>query len=85
MSDITAKDDLSRGQRCKLKEFGDRINKFGANFALCDADGEVVLLCESDSFKSSPELLTQSALWALNQEEGLCRVDEENPVLAAVI
>ncbi len=85
MSEITTKDDLSREQHCKLKDFGARINKFGANFALCDGAGEIVLLCESDSFKSSREQLTQSALWALNQEDGLCLVHEENPVLAAVL
>jgi len=37
---------LSSSQLRELKKFGDRINKFGVNFGVCDINGELILLCD---------------------------------------
>jgi HD-GYP domain-containing protein (c-di-GMP phosphodiesterase class II) len=52
---------------CELEEFGGRIKKFGVNFAVFNASGELVLLCEGERFKSSKERLTEWARQALDQ------------------
>ncbi len=41
----TIEESLSRTQLLQLEKFGGRVNKLGANFALCNANGELVLLC----------------------------------------
>lgn len=43
---------LSSTQIDKLKKFGSRINEFGADFIVCDAEGEVILLCDGSKSKA---------------------------------
>ncbi len=91
----TARKTLSPLQLRALEEFGGRINKFGVNFALCNADGEVVQLCGGGAFESSAEQLTQISRQALDQIDGkspnidtqtpVWRFGDENVVLAAVL
>ncbi len=85
---------LTGSQLHRLEGFGDKINKIGVNFAVCNADGELVLLCDGGKFKSNRRQLIKASQRALNKEgEGscigtetkVCRVDETNPVLAAVL
>lgn len=52
MLTITGKS-LSQSQMRQLKRFGSRVNKFGANFAVYDADGELVLLRGAGRFESN--------------------------------
>jgi len=66
MSD-TGRNSIANSQLCELEAFGNRINRFGANFAVCDTSGEVVLLCESGGFKSSRSQLAEYARHTLNQ------------------
>ncbi|MHC4300315.1 MAG: HD-GYP domain-containing protein [Planctomycetota bacterium] len=40
---------------CELEGFGHRINKLGVNFAVCDTEGELVLMCNGDRFESGAE------------------------------
>ncbi len=54
-------------QRRQLESFGERIKKFGVNFAVCDVDGQLILLCDSGRFKSSPEQLIEYGRQALSQ------------------
>lgn len=56
----TAEENLSCAQLIQLKKFGGRVNKLGANFAFCKADGELVLLCEAGKFKSDAGALIES-------------------------
>ena len=42
----TVKKSLSLSQRRELESFGARIDKFSANFAFCNTEDELVLLCE---------------------------------------
>jgi len=90
----TIAENLSPSQLRELKEFGDRVNKFGANFAVCDANGELILLCDSGKFKSSCEQLVEYGRVALGKstdqsrqlvEDNVCRFGEANLVLSAVL
>jgi HD-GYP domain-containing protein (c-di-GMP phosphodiesterase class II) len=93
MLDIIERD-LSSLQLRELKRFGSKVNKLGVNFAVCDADSEVILLCDGGKFKSNQEQLKKSSRQALNQndersgaetEVQVCRFDEGNQVLAAAL
>jgi len=78
-----------------LEEFGGRISKFGVNFAVCDVEGELVLLCDGGGFESEPEQLKEISRQALNQndrENGdddtgvpVWQFGDENLVLAAAL
>ncbi len=90
----TTERDLSRLQLRELKRFGSKVNKFGVNFAVCDADSEVILLCDGGKFKSDQEQLKRSSQRVLNQnDEGsgaetevqVYQCDEGNQVLSAVL
>jgi len=63
----TVRNTIATSQLCELEGFGGRIKKFGVNFAVFDATGELVLLCEGERFKSSKEQLTEWARQALDQ------------------
>lgn len=86
---------LSLSRRRQLESFGARINKFGANFAFCNTEDELVLLCEGDGFKSSREQLIKLSRQALDQDGEKSRPDhaggpvwrfgDANLVLAAVL
>jgi len=51
----------------ELRRFGDRINRFGFNFAVCDGNGELILLCEADKFQSARQQLIEVSRQALNR------------------
>ena len=91
----TVRKTLSLSQRRELESFGDRINKFGANFAVCNTEDELVLLCEGGRFKSGREQLIKLSRQTLDQNgEKSCsdaagvpvwRFGDANLVLAAVL
>ena len=90
----TIEKDLSPLQLRGLKRFGGKVNKLGINFAVCNADSEVILLCDGGKFKSDQEQLIKLSRQVLNQnDEGsgaeteaqVCRFDEGNQVLAVVL
>ncbi len=86
---------LNLSGRCGPESFGARINKFGANFAVCNTEDELVLLCEGGRFKSSREQLIKLSRQTLDQNgEKSCsdaagvpvwRFGDANLVLAAVL
>ena len=59
----------------ELEKFGERISGFGVNFAVCDAEGEIVLLREGGGFKSSEDQLAQWTRHALEQSGEGCAGD----------
>jgi HD-GYP domain-containing protein (c-di-GMP phosphodiesterase class II) len=61
MIDTTSKT-LSPSQLRELNRFGSRISKLGVNFAVCDCEGELVLLCEGGEFASDRQQLIEAAL-----------------------
>jgi HD-GYP domain-containing protein (c-di-GMP phosphodiesterase class II) len=78
---------LSPLQMCRLKSFGSRVNKFGLNFAVCDTDGELILLCDGGKFKSGREELIKLGRRVLNQnkQDSCIEFGEGNQVIAAVL
>jgi putative nucleotidyltransferase with HDIG domain len=90
----TIEKDLSPLQLRGLERFGGRVNKFGVNFAVCNADSEILLLCDGGKFKSDRKQLIKLSRRILNQndrksssntETQVCLFDESNQVLAAVL
>jgi HD-GYP domain-containing protein (c-di-GMP phosphodiesterase class II) len=82
-------------QRRQLESFGERVKKFGVNFAVCDADGQLILLCDGGRSKSSPEQLIEYGRQALSQNGDkdspekadalLQQLGDSSQVLAAVL
>jgi len=66
---------MNRSQLRELEKFGSRINRFGVNFAVCSVEGEVILQCEGDDFKTSTEQLIECSRQAI--EECNRRTDAE--------
>ncbi|MDD5064318.1 MAG: HD-GYP domain-containing protein [Phycisphaerae bacterium] len=86
--------DLSPLQLRGLKSFGGKTNKLGVNFAVCNADNKVILLCDGGKFKSDQEQLIKLSQQVIKQsnkgsgagtEDRVCRFDEGNQVLAVVL
>jgi HD-GYP domain-containing protein (c-di-GMP phosphodiesterase class II) len=77
----TGRNTLTSSQLHELEAFGDRINRFGVNFAVCNAKGEFILLSETEKFKSGKKQLAEYAMQALN-ENGMksCANDTWVPV-----
>ena len=86
---------ISSSQRRQLEGFGERVNKFGVNFAVCDVDSEIVLLRDGGRFKSSTEQLIEYSRQILSQNSNNDSPDktdvlvqqygDSSPVLAAVL
>jgi len=58
---------LGLSQLRELERFGGRVNKFGVNFAACNADGELVLLCDGGKFKSSKKSIIDNCLLIIKE------------------
>jgi HD-GYP domain-containing protein (c-di-GMP phosphodiesterase class II) len=70
------KNTLTTAQLRELEVFGNRISRFGVNFAVCNAGGELILLCEAKGFKSSKKQLAEFARRALDQNDVKSRPDD---------
>jgi len=82
---------LSSSQLLQLERFGSKINKFGVNFAVCNAGGELVLLCDGGKFRSGKKLIIDNCLSIIEES---CENEErktnqlsiiDNQFLAAVL
>jgi HD-GYP domain-containing protein (c-di-GMP phosphodiesterase class II) len=51
----------------ELEELGNRLNRFGVNFAVSNTNCEFILFCETEKFKSSRKQLAEFARQALAQ------------------
>ena len=85
---------LTGPQLRQLNKFGERVNKFGVNFAVLGVDGELVLLSEGGKFSSDRQQLVSAGRATLEQysnrggvetEDSVCRSGENNQILAAVL
>lgn len=65
----TADPGLGASQVVELRKFGEKVNRLGVNFAVCDSNGEMICLAECGEFTSSPEQLTAAANEALARIE----------------
>jgi len=59
---------LTSSQLHQLESFGCKVNKLGFNFAVCSADGELVLLCGGGKFKSDERLIIDNCSLVLQKE-----------------
>ena len=60
----------------ELDGFGNRISRLGVNFAVSDAEGELVLVCECGRFKSSTKQLAEWSRQVLDQNSPTTESDE---------
>ncbi|MHC4430554.1 MAG: HD domain-containing phosphohydrolase [Planctomycetota bacterium] len=74
--DSTARRNIGPSRLGELEGFGKRINKLGVNFAVSDAKGEIVLVCEGGRFKSSAEQLTRWSRQVLDQDDRVAESGE---------
>ncbi|MHC4743919.1 MAG: hypothetical protein ACYS8Z_18535, partial [Planctomycetota bacterium] len=51
-----------------LSEHGERISRFGVNFAVCDSNGELVFLHSGGVYESNVEQLGELSRRALREE-----------------
>jgi len=61
---------LTALQHKELERFGGRINKLGANFAVCSHKGKILLLCEKAGFKSPQKKLIEISNTVLAEQPG---------------
>jgi len=59
---------LTNVQLNELESFGVRINKLGVNFAVCNAEGQLELLCDGAKFKSDKDLIIHRCTSILEKE-----------------
>lgn len=77
---------LTSTQLSELEGFGARINKLGVNFAVCDVEGELALLCEGKKFKSDKGLIIDNCMSVLEKEiKGSKKSIIDSRFLAAVL
>jgi HD-GYP domain-containing protein (c-di-GMP phosphodiesterase class II) len=76
---------LSSPQSHELRNFGSRVNRFGANFAVCNVNGELVLVCDGGLFRSDRERLIRLGMEVLGRDSGVNKVVEEGKVLTSVL
>jgi len=69
---------LSPSQRDELTRFGSRINRLGANFALCSSSGKILLLSEGAGFKSSRQRLIERSCQILAEHVRDDNTDKSN-------
>ncbi|MHC4640772.1 MAG: HD-GYP domain-containing protein [Planctomycetota bacterium] len=68
LSSTQTNDILTSSQLHRLESFGGKINKFGLNFAVYSADGELVFLCDGKKFKSDERLIIDTCSLVLENE-----------------
>lgn len=84
---------LDLSQRRDFEKFGQKINRFGFNFAVCNIKGELELLCESGEFESNKNHLTKYAMHALSdniketdtKDVSVSRFGKEGKILSTVL
>ena len=64
----TVRKSLSSSRLRELERFGEAMEGFGVNFAVCDTGGELALFRDSGRFTSDTEQLTQWARQVLDQD-----------------
>ncbi len=73
-------DNLSALQLQLLATFGAKINKLGVGFAVCNSNGELILLNNAGSFETDSQLLTSIAQQLLRQNHSQNYTNSDNCV-----
>lgn len=69
---------LDRSQLRELEKFGGRISRFGVNFAVCNVDNEIALLCDGGRFECRTEQLSEYSRQAVDQNNRIKYSDEKD-------
>lgn len=64
-----SKKNIEYTQLHDLKQFGKRMNEFGVNFAVSDVEGNLVVLCQNENFRSNPDQLVDFARQTIIRHE----------------
>ncbi len=72
----TARKNIGSSRLDELEGFGKRANKLGVNFAVCDAEGELALMCQGGRFESRTEQLAQWSRQVLDQDSSVIEPDK---------
>lgn len=89
----TTTNKLELSQRRRLESFGGEVTRLGVNFALCDAEGQVVLHFRSGNDSDDQQRLSQYCRFALAQDAerqaggaaNICRLGQEKRAWAVVL
>jgi HD-GYP domain-containing protein (c-di-GMP phosphodiesterase class II) len=73
---------LEAAELRRFKKFGDRVNRLGANFALLDAQGCPVLVCDGGPFQSDQEQLAGCARMMLEKHGGQCSRGPQDEIVS---
>ncbi len=60
---------LAPARQRELEKFGERIARFGVNFAVVTMNGQVPVLVNAGRFESDPEQLSRTGRWVLDRVE----------------
>jgi HD-GYP domain-containing protein (c-di-GMP phosphodiesterase class II) len=71
------KQNINRVQLRQIENFGCRLKKFGYNFVLCDAEGDILILSDGGRFKSDTEQLKHLVGDVLNSSSGQQSLDSQ--------
>ncbi|MBN2457496.1 MAG: HD domain-containing protein [Sedimentisphaerales bacterium] len=89
----TAQKGLDTQAVAMLERFGSSLAGIGMNLAVCDAQGQILLLCECEDFKSDRRQLRELCLKALKDADSTeclshhshaCKINGTNSALACV-
>lgn len=74
---------LTTAQLDQLKQFGHKMEHFGADFIVCDHAGEILLPSRTDGFSCDPQTLSSCAREILDiQNDQLCRFGTNSQIMA---
>lgn len=76
---------MKASEKLRLKRFGERINGFCANFAVCDSQGELLLFCDESGLTSDEKVLAEAGLRALNQNCESGQIVSNGNILSSVL
>lgn len=72
----TVRKSLSSPRLRELERFGREMEGFGVNFVVCDAEGDLALLCESGGIPSNTEQLTEWGRQVVDRDGSRNSADE---------
>jgi hypothetical protein len=73
---------LEAAELRRLKKFGDSVNRLSANFAVLDAQGRLVLVCDGGAFESDQEQLAECGRMTLEKHGGQCSHGSQDKIVS---
>ncbi|MFC1739180.1 HD-GYP domain-containing protein [Planctomycetota bacterium] len=58
---------VNSSQMSELKKFGERVSNFGADFAVCDNEGHLIVLCKGGRFETCTDVLIECSQKTMEQ------------------